>query len=118
MKRLQELYNEAHQCYKNHEAHISPKNAAIVMLTAAQYIEDGNFGMGSTYTDPAMNAFWEEMEDNWATFTGIDRDRIVKVLRWGARDFLNNTEWWLAAIQELDNEDRELNCERYCCINQ
>lgn len=116
MERLRELYNEAHACYKNHEAKISPKYLAVTMLTAAQYIEDGHFGDGCNWTDPNMNAFWEEMEGNWVNLRGIDQERIVKVLRWGARDFLNSTHYWLEAIQELDDLDRELNFERQFCM--
>lgn len=119
MKRLQELYKEVYQCRKKYETKLSNTSLAIAMLTAAQYIEDGHFGDGGTYTDPIMNAFWEEMEDNWAHFgqCSIDHERIVKALRWGARAF-NGTDAWLDAIKTLDDIDLELNEERQVCICQ
>lgn len=118
MKRLQELYQEVYQCRKNHEAKISNTNLAIAMLTAAQYIESGWFCEGGNYTDPNMNAFWNEMEDNWASFDewSVDHERIIKALRWGARAF-NGTDAWLEAIKTLDDIDLEHNTERQVCIS-
>lgn len=115
MERLQELYKEVHDCHHNYEGKISYTNLAIAMLTAAQYIEDDNFGGGGTYINPQMNAFWEEMEDNWASLCGDDRELIVKALRWGARAF-NGTEAWLNAVRELDDMDLEFNEERQDCM--
>ena len=106
MERLKELYNEVVNCHHNHNGNLSYTNIAMVMLTAAQYIEDDNFGDGSPWIDPEMSAFWEEMEGNWASLTGLDRERIVKALRWGARQ-LNGTDAWLKAIEYMDDEDCE-----------
>ena len=118
MKRLQELYKEVHDCHHNYEGKISYTNLAIAMLTAAQYIEDGHFGDGGNYTDPNMNSFWEEMEGNWAHFEqcSIDHERIIKALRWGARQF-NGTEAWIDAVKTLDDIDLELNYERQVCMS-
>ena len=118
MKRLQELYKEVYQCRKNHENKLSNTNLAMAMLTAAQYIEDDHFGDGGTYIDPNMNAFWEEMEGNWANIgpLEIDHERIIKALRWGARAF-NGTEAWLEAVRELDDMDLEFNDERQVCMS-
>ena len=115
MERLQELYKEVHDCHRNFEGKLSYSNLAIAMLTAAQYIEDDNFGDGGTYINPQMNAFWEEMEGNWASLCGNDRELIVKALRWGARAF-NGTEAWLDAVRELDDMDLEFNEERQDCM--
>lgn len=118
MDRLQELYQEVYQCHKNHAAKISDTNLAIVMLTAAHYMEDGWFGEGGNYIDPNMNAFWGEMEDNWAHFDegSLDRERIIKALRWGARAF-NGTEAWMEAIKTLDDIDLEHNRARQACVS-
>ena len=115
MERLQELYKDVRNCHRNFENKLSPQCLAAEMLTAAQYIEDDHFGDGGPYINPDMNAFWEEMEGNWAHLNGIDRERIVKALRWGARQF-NGTQAWLDAILALDDEDVELNCERQVCL--
>ena len=112
MKRLNELYKEVRDCHRNYEGKLSYTNLAMAMLTAAQYIEYDHFGDGGTYTDPTMNAFWEDMEGNWAGLpTSLERMFIVKALRWGARQF-NGTDAWLEAIRSLDDIDLETNKDR------
>lgn len=115
MERLQELYKEVHDCHRNFEGKLSYSNLAIAMLTAAKYIEDDRFGNGRIYVNLQMDAFWEEMEGNWANLRGNDRELIVKALRWGARAF-NGTEAWLEAVKTLDDIDLEHNTERQICM--
>lgn len=118
MKHLNELYKEVHDCHHNYEGKLSYKNLAMAMLTAAQYIEDDHFGDGGTYVNPTMNAFWEEMEGNWADLpTQLERMNIVKALRWGARAF-NGTEAWLEAIRELDDQYMANDEERLACMSE
>ena len=117
MDRLQELYQEVYQCRKKYEGKISNTNLAIAMLTAARYIEELSFDIGS-WVDPNLNAFWNEMEDKWGGFDEGSRDhtRIIKALRWGARAF-NGTEAWMEAVKTLDDIDLEHNRERQDCVS-
>ena len=118
MKHLNELYKEVHDCHHNYEGKLSYKNLAITMLHAAHNIEIDFFGEGGHFSDPIVNAFWEEMEENWADLpTQLERMNIAKALRWGARAF-NGTEAWLEAIRELDDQYMANDKERIACMSE
>ena len=106
MKSISDLYHELRQCCANHND-VRDGQKALILLNAARAMEVGVIPPAE-YTTPGSNALVEEINGNIKGLNYVEWSNMIKVLRWGAHDFVEDKDSYKNALYAVEWSLREI----------